>query len=338
MKEFLNPRKHPFYRHGKATTFVAESAGQVVGRILVSDDPRFNFENNTNAGCFGMFESVNDQRVANRLLDAAANWSKQWERTELRGPIDYSMNYPCGLLVDGFDTPQRVMMNHNPPYYESLLSNWGLQQAKDLFAWWFDDCFGMVSRWARRAERFASRGHVRIRPLSLKNFDADVALCTHLYNQMLDKSWGFVPMTAEEFRHHAKQMRQFAEPDWILIAEVDGKPVGFCLTIPDVNEAIKPLNGRLTTWGIPIGLFRLLRNLRRIRAGRVVALGVLPEFRQRGIIELCILRTIEVGASKLHITKAELGWTLEDNDKINGPIEKVGGQRYKTFRIFNRAI
>jgi GNAT superfamily N-acetyltransferase len=338
VKEFLNPKKHPFFQHGRAATFLASAAGEVVGRILVSDDPRFNLENNTNVGCFGLFEAINDQRVADALLNAAANWSKQWERTELRGPIDYSMSYPCGLLIDGFDTPQRIMMNHNPRYYEPLLTNWGLQKAKDLFAWWFDDCFDIVTRWARRAERFACRGHVRIRSLSLKDFDAEVALCNYLYNRMLDKSWGFVPMTAAEFRHHAAHLRQFVEPDWILIAEVDGEPAGFCLTVPDVNEAIKPLDGRLTTWGVPIGLLRLMRNMKRVRAGRLVSLGVLPEFRHRGIIEQFILRTIQVGSKKLNITRAELGWTLEDNDQINIPIQKVGGQRYKTFRIFNKAI
>jgi GNAT superfamily N-acetyltransferase len=337
VKEFLNKRRHPFYRHGCATQFLAFGDNKCAGRILVSDDPRFNAENNANVGCFGMFESIDDQAVANALLDAAASWACRRGRNELRGPIDYSMSYPCGLLVDGFDTPQRVMMNHNPPYYESLLSNWGLQKAKDLFAWWFDDCFDMVTRWSRRAERFAGRGHVRIRPFSLKAFDAEVALCNRLYNQMLDKSWGFVPMSSAEFRHHAEHLRQFADPEWILIAEVDGEPAGFCLTIPDVNEAIKPLNGRLTTWGIPIGLLRLTRNLRRIRTGRLVSLGVLPQFRRRGTIELFILRTIEVG-HQLGITGAELGWTLEDNDHINIPIQRVGGRRYKTFRIFSKSI
>ncbi len=118
---------------GLATQFLALMYGQCVGRILVSDDPNFNIENNSNVGCFGMFESIDDPSVARALLETAAAWSKRWGRTELRGPIDYSMSYPCGLLIDGFDTPQRVMMNHNPAYYESLLTDWGLQKAKDLY-------------------------------------------------------------------------------------------------------------------------------------------------------------------------------------------------------------
>jgi GNAT superfamily N-acetyltransferase len=338
VKEFLNPRKHPFYQHGKAAQFLAFQNDECVGRILVSDDPKYNLENNENVGCFGMFESIDDQSVADALLNAAAEWARQWGRTELRGPIDYSMSYPCGLLIDGFTTPQRVMMNHNPPYYASLLASWGLRKAKDLYAWWFDNSFDMLTRWGRRARRFAERGRVSVRPLSLKNFDREVALCHAIYNQALEKSWGFVPMTAAEFRYHAEHLRKFADPDWILIAEVDGQPAGLCLTIPDANEAIRPLNGRLTRFGFPIGLLRLVRNLRHIRTGRLVALGILPQFRGRGIAELFILRTIEVGDRKLGITRAELGWTLEDNEQINLPIEKVGGQRYKTFRIYSKSI
>jgi GNAT superfamily N-acetyltransferase len=337
VKAFLNKRKHPFYLHGHATQFLAFRDSRCVGRILVSDDPRFNAENNANVGCFGMFESINDQAVAGALVDAAAQWSKQWGRDELRGPIDYSMSYPCGLLIEGFDTPQRVMMNHNPPYYASLLTGCGLTKAKDLYAWWFDDSFDMLTRWARRAQRLAGRGHLRIRPLSLKNFDAEVALCNSIYNQMLEKSWGFVPMTPAEFRYHAAHLRQFAVPDWILIAEVDGEPAGLCITIPDVNEAIRPLNGRLTRFGLPFPLLQLLRNLRRIRTARLVALGVLPQFHNRGIAEMFILRAIEVGAEQ-GVTGAELGWTLEDNDQINRPIEKVGAERYKRFRIFSKSL
>ncbi|MBI2823579.1 MAG: N-acetyltransferase [Planctomycetia bacterium] len=337
-KAFIDRRRHPFYRHGEATQFLAYRAGEVVGRILVSDDPNYNAEHGTNLGSFGMFECVDDQAVANALLNTAANWLRRRGRTELMGPIDYSTNYPCGLLIDGFDTPQRVMMNHNPPYYARLLENWRLTRAKDLYAWWFDDSCDVLTRWARRAERLADRGNVRVRPISFKDFDAEVARCHKVYNAAWEKSWGFVKLTEAEFRHMAGHLKQFAVPELILLAEVDGQPAGFCVTLPDFNEATTPVNGRLTTYGLPIGLVRVLRNMRRIRTARMAVLGVVEQFRRRGVAELFILRALEFGRQHKGYTGAELGWTLEDNELINRTIEKVGGRRYKTYRIYHTTI
>ena len=271
-------------------------------------------------------------------MDAAADWLHVRGRTAILGPIDYSTNYACGLLIDGFDTPQRVMMNHNPPYYARLLECWGLEKAKDLYAWWFDDSLDMLARWAARAARLSDRSRVVIRPLSLSDFDAEVARCNALYTHACENNWGFVRMTDAEFQQLAKQLKQFAVPEWVLIAEVDGQPAGLSITIPDFNEATRPLNGRLTRFGLPIGFLQLMRNLRRIRSARLLVLGVLPEFRLRGVIELLILRTIEIGRRRMGRAQGELGWTLEDNWQINGPIAKVGGKRYKTYRIYERCI
>lgn len=337
-KAFLDRRRHPFYLHAEATQYLAYRGQECVGRVLVSSDPHYNAEHGTNLGCFGMFESVDDQDVANALLNAAGGWLRRRGRTDMIGPIDYSTNYPCGLLIDGFDTPQRVMMNHNPAYYAALLENWGLNKAKDLYAWWFDDSFDMPTRWARRAARLAARGKVKIRPLSLRDFDEEVARCNAIYNQAWETCWGFVKMTHAEFQHLAQHLKQFAVPEWILVAEVDGRPAGLCVTIPDFNEATAPLNGRLTCFGLPIGLLKLIRNMRRIRSARLLVLGVLPEFRSRGVAELFMLRTIEIGRQRMGCARGELGWTLEDNWLINGPIEKVGGRHYKTYRIYQAQI
>jgi GNAT superfamily N-acetyltransferase len=338
VKAFLDRKKHPFYLHGEATQYLAYREGQVVGRILVSDDPHYNAEHGTNQGAFGMFECIDDQRVANALLNAAADWLRRRGRTEMMGPIDYSTNYPCGLLIDGFDTPQRVMMNHNPTYYAKLFEGWRLWKAKDLYAWWFDDSNDMLGTWARRAERLAERGSVRVRPVNFRDFDAEVRRCLEVYNASWEKSWGFVKLTEAEFRDTAKHLKQFAVPELIQLAEVDGKPVGFCVTLPDFNEATRPLEGRLTTWGLPIGLAKLLWNLRRIKTARMAVLGILPAFRRRGVAELFILKALEFGAHKKGYTGAELGWTLEDNDLINRTIERVGGRRYKTFRIYETTL
>jgi GNAT superfamily N-acetyltransferase len=334
VKAFLDPRKHPFYLHGAATQFLAYDQGQLVGRILVSDDPNYNEQHETNTGCFGMFECIDDQDVASALLDAAANWLRRRGRTQMMGPIDYSTNNPCGLLIEGFDTPQRVMMNHNPPYYARLLEGWQLTKAKDLYAWWFDDSCDMLHKWAKRAERFAGRGGTVVRPLSHANFEAEVARCHDAYNRSWEKSWGFVKMTDAEFHHMALELKKYAVPELILLAEVDGEPAGLCITLPDFNEATRPLNGRLTTLGIPIGLARLLYNMRHIKTGRMAVLGVVEKFRRRGVVEMFILRSLAAGIA-LGYTGAELSWTLEDNDLINRTIEKVGGRRYKTFRLFH---
>lgn len=337
-RAFIDRGKHPFYLHGDAAQFLAFRDGVVVGRIMASDDPRYNAEHKTNTGCFGLFECIDDQSVADALLSRAADWLRERGRDEIMGPIDYSTNYPCGLLIDGFHSPQRVMMNHNPPYYAKLLENWGLSKAKDLYAWWFDDSAQMLDRWSKLAGRFAKRGNVTVRPFSVKNYDEEVTRCQQIYNQAWETSWGFVKMSDAEFRHQAKHLKQVAEPELMLVAEVDGQPAGFCVTLPDFNEATRPLNGRLMKWGLPIGLIQLFRNLRKIRTARMAVLGIVEQYRRRGVAELFILRALEVGRNQLRYTGAELGWTLEDNDLINRTIEKVGGQRYKTFRIYSAGI
>lgn len=334
----INHKKHAFYKHGTAAQFLARREGRVVGRISVSDDPNYNAEHGANVGCFGMFETINDAEVSRSLLNAAARWLRSRGRTSIIGPIDYSTNYPSGLLIEGFDTPQRIMMNHNPEYYAELLEGWGLKKAKDMFAWWFDGEDPKLDDWQRRAERVAKRGGVTIRPVRLADFDAEVARCMHVYNQTWEKTWGFVQMTPEEFRHMAQQLKQTAVPELLLLAEVAGEPVGFCVTLPDLNEAIRPTGGRLMKWGLPIGLIKLLRGMKRVKTARMAVLGVLPAFRKRGISELMILSAFQHGKHKLGYTGAELSWTLEDNEMINRTVESVGAKRYKRFRIFERAI
>lgn len=338
VKAFLDRKRHPFYKHGDAVQFLAIVNGRTVGRLLVSDDPRYNAEHRTNLGCFGMFESIDDQAVTDALLAAGAEWLRARGRTEILGPIDYSTNYPCGLLIDGFDTPPRIMMNHQPPYYARLLEGWGLSKAKDLYAWWFDDSENMLEQWRGKIDKFAKRFGVTVRPLNGDDFDAEVARCKTVYNEAWEKSWGFVKMTDAEFEHLARDLKRMAELDLILLAEVEGRPVGLSITLPDIHEAIKPLDGRLTTFGLPIGLGRLLYNMRRIKTARMAVLGVVEGYRRRGIAEMLILGTLDYGKNVLKYTGAELGWTLEDNDLINRTVERVGGKRYKTYRLYEKKI
>ncbi len=338
VKEFLDPRRHPFYKHGTAQAFVAYRDGRPVGRIVASDDPHFNHEHQDNAGCFGMFECLDDQPVADALLNAAAEWVRAHGRSRMLGPIDYSTNYTSGLLIEGFDTPPRVWMNHHRPYYAQLLERWGLTKAKDLNAWWFDDAQNMLDRWQRLAEKLARRSGVVIRAVNLADFRSEVARCKQVYNQAWEQAWGFVKMSDAEFDFLANYLRRLAEPGLVLLAEVQGKPVGFAMTLPDFNEATKPCHGRLTRWGIPTGLAKFLYHRRKIRTARMAVLGLVEEFRGRGIAELLILQTLRHGKQALHYTGAELSWTLEDNTAVNSTIENVGGRRYKRYRIFERSL
>lgn len=336
-KEFLNPRKHPFYLHGAAVQFLALADGQPVGRILASDDPNYNAAHGTNTGCFGMFECIDDPGVAQALLDAAAAWVAARGRTQIMGPIDYSTNYNCGLLIEGFDTPPRVLMNHNPPYYQPLIEGWGLRKAKDLYGWSFMVTDYPVRKFSRIADRMARRGNVTIRPFNLKDKAAEIARCKAVYNAAWQNNWGFVRMSDAEFDHFANGLTTLVSPTFLLLAEIEGRPVGLSLTLPDFNEAMRPLNGRLFKWGLPLGLLQFMRNCRRLQACRLVALGVIEEFRRRGLSELLIMRAAEAAANK-GCTWAELGWTLEDNLAINHAIEEVGGVRYKTFRIYEKPL
>ncbi len=337
-RKYINPRKHPFYEFGSAVLLLATQDGRDVGRIMASDDPHFlNQQPGINAGFFGLFESTDNSAVTAALLNAARCWLRERGRTELWGPIDYSTNYACGLLVDGFDTPPRLSMNHNPPYYERLLLGEGLMKLKDLYAWWMEPN-PEIERWRPRVEKLAQRSRVTLRPLDPKRSREEIMLCKQIYHEAWKDNWAFVPMTDAEYLDMAKEIVAYGKPELLLLAEIDGQPVGFSMSMPDLNEAMIPLNGRIFNWGLPLGYIKFMKALRKVRAARMLILGVLPEFRRRGIAELLILRTFDVGMNQLGYTGAELSWTLEDNDLINRTIEAVGGKRYKTYRIYQQEI
>lgn len=337
-RKFINPRKHPFYEFGTAAQFLATQAGQDVGRIMASNDPHFlQQQPEHNAGFFGLFESTDDPAVTAALLDAARAWLRERGRTELWGPIDYSTNYACGLLIDGFEYPPRLTMNHNPPYYERLLVGAGLAKLKDLYAWWMEPN-PEIERWRPRVEKMAARSRVTLRAINPHKIRAEIMACKQIYHAAWQDNWAFVPMTDAEFADMAHDIMAYGKPELLLIAEAEGQPVGFSMSMPDVNEALAPLNGRIFHWGLPLGYFKFRRTLRQVRVARMLILGVLPEFRRRGIAESLILRAFDIGMNQLGYRGAELSWTLEDNELINRTIAAVGGKRYKTYRIYQQAI
>jgi GNAT superfamily N-acetyltransferase len=337
-KEFIDPRRHPFYRHGAAIQLLARREGKVIGRIQASDDPHYNQLHGTNVGCFGLFECIDDVATAKTLIDAASAWVAERGRDEIMGPIDYSTNYACGLLIDGFDTPPRVMMNHSPRYYVKLIEACGLLKAKDLYCWRFADPSNLANLWRAKAERLNTRGSITIRGLDVRDLAGEMERVKAIYNTAWDSSWGFVKLSDAELQHFAKLLRQIADPQLFLMAEIRGVPAGICLTLPDVNEALRAIDGRLTRWGLPLGYLKLRARMKQIRSCRLFALGVNKAYRRRGVAELLILRTLDYGKHVSGYVEAELSWTLEDNGAINRTIEVVGGVRYKTYRIYAKAV
>ena len=335
-RAFLNRKKHPFYLHGDAELFLARRNGEIVGRIIASEDPRYNSLHRTNVGCFGLFESIDDVDVAIALFRAAEEWLLAKGRNEIMGPIDYSTNYVCGLLIDGFKRPPTVLTAHNPPYYARLIEACGFEKSKDWYAWWFDPDNAPVSRLRRLVDARARKTSVKIRPIDLRRVADESQRLAAVFNEAWKNNWGFVPFTDAEAKHMATEMRPIIDPRMTLIAEIDNAPVAFVICVPDINVALQHLNGRLTRFGLPIGLIRLLYYRRKILKARFVALGVLEKYRRAGIAEMLVLQVMEEGASRGF--KGELSMTLEDNVMINRFIEAVGATKYKTYRIYSKSL
>jgi GNAT superfamily N-acetyltransferase len=337
-KEFLS-RQHPFYEHGDAALFLARSGGEIVGRVMASDDPNYNALHGSNVGCFGLFESIDDPAVAAALFEAAADWLRRKGRNEIMGPIDYSTNYVCGLLIDGFQHPPMLLTSHNPRYYGTLIERWGFEKIMDLYAWWFADPADAAVRLRRLANALKRRLEVvRFRPVNLRDIVADGRRIRDIYNEAWRNNWGYVPFTEKEFDSMTKELKPLVVPELAIIAEVAGQPVGFILAIPDINVALRHVkNGRLTTFGLPIGLAKILYYKGKTKTARLIALGVVPKFRRHGIAEMLVLRVIEEGMHKRGFTP-ELSLTLENNHMINRFLEAIGAARYKTYRIYRRAV
>ncbi len=341
VREKLDPKKNTFFQHGWAKMFLAVDGDETLGRILASDDPRFNRENGSNTGMFGFFESIDDQNVANALFDAATRVIKEErDRDLLFGPVEFSTNYECALLIDGFDSPAKVMMPYNPPYYQKLYENWGLVKNRDLFSWWFDESAIFAEQWRPIVERLQKRHNFTVRPFSFKNFAGDLDKCMSVFESVRSEWWwACVTLTRDEIKAYAEQLKKIAYPEQTLLAEVDGKPVGFSITVPDLNEAARPLDGKLSWFGVPyLGALRLKYRLRRVKGARMMLLCVLPEYRRKGVAERLILDTFDYGRNVLKYQNAELGWTDENNDKINHVLERVGAKRCKRYRVYQKEI
>lgn len=332
VKELLDRRRHPFHRHADVAYFLAERGGEAVGRIAAIVNHRHNEFHGERTGFFGFFESEDDPEVAAALITAACDWLAARGMERVRGPTNFSTNEECGLLVEGFDSAPAVMMTHNPPYYAALLEGQGFHKAKDLLAYWLDEA-RPPERLVRGVERVQQRSGVVIRSLDMRRFQDEVAAVKAVYNSGWAPNWGFVPMTDAEFEFMARKLKPVVDPELCLMAEANGEVVGFSLTLPDFNQALKHVNGRL----FPFGLIRLLWESRRIRGVRILTLGLKPGYRRLGIDAALYLRTWQVGTGKGHMT-GEASWILEDNWEMRRALEKMGARLRKTYRIYERPL
>ena len=336
-RDFLDPKKNPWFEFGKVELFLARRSGEVVGRIAAVNDPNYNKFHEAKLGFFGMFECIDDAGVARGLFDAAAHWVKSQGFATMLGPVNFSTNYECAVLVEGFDAPPSIMMTYNPRYYPELYTACGFAKAKDLWAWELSSSVPPPERVTRVAEKIRLREGVVVRKVNLADFENEVRRIKTIYNAAWEKNWGFVPYTEKEFDHIAKDIKAMAVADLILIAEVKGEPVAFSMTVPDANFAIKAAKGRLTHYGLPTGLLRMVLAARKIKRLRLITLGIKEGYRKRGLDAILYLDTLKA-ARAFGYTGGEISWTLEDNHLVNRAIESMGGRKYKTYRLYQRDV
>lgn len=330
VKELLDRKKHPFYANADAEFFLARQGGRVVGRIAAIIDRNHNQFHQEKAGFFGFYESVNDVAVARALLSRARLWVFDRGAEFIRGPVNPSTNYECGMLIEGFDSDPMVMMTYNPQYYPVLMEQVGLRKAKDLLAYLSNANTIDMKKIGRVADKVLATNGVRVRPINMKDFAGDVDKVWNVYKTAWSRNWGFIPMTHEEFVQMGKEMKMILKPDLVLIGEVGDRVVGFALALPDVNHALKPARGSL----FPTGLLKILYYQRLIKSVRVLALGVVEEYRASGLAA-GFYATLVQNARKLGFGDCEMSWILEDNVLMNRSLEVMGAKRYKTYRIYD---
>ncbi len=338
-RDFLDPRRNPFFERGAAQLFLARRGTKVIGRIAAVVDPRYNERHDPHCGHFGLLECIDDTEAASALFGAVDGWLGERGFSSILGPFSLSTNDECGLLVNGFDGPPTMLMPYNPAYYARLLSDCGFAKAKDLLSWRVPmPSDGEAPAAARRiAARALAAPGVRVRPLNPARFEADMAAVREIYTDAWAENYASVPMTPREFDYKVRRLRPILRPELLLFAEVHGVPVGFALCLPDGNQALCAARGRLTTWGLPIGLVRVGRAARRIDRMRVVAIGIKKEHRATGLVA-ALATLAQCAAFHLGYSESEVSWILEDNRDANRSAEALGGILFRTHRLYGRAI
>jgi GNAT superfamily N-acetyltransferase len=339
----LNSEKHPFYEHGEVQFFLAKRGQEVVGTTSAHINHIHNKTFQDKVGFFGFFDTVENSAVAEVLLNAASEWLRERGMEAIRGPESFSQNEECGLLVDGFDSPPVVLMAYNPRYYQTFIEQAGFEKAQDLWAWdirtsIFElDVERLPRKFLRVAEQARQRENVLIRPIDMKRFDEDVELAKEVYNAAWEQNWGFTPMTDHEMEHLAAEVKMILDPDLIQIVLVDGEPAGMALGLPDVNQALIKARPQPNMWSLPLTLGKFLWHRRNVSSLRLWAMGVVPEYRTMGLEALLMVETARAAFGKGY-KRCEMSWILESNDMMNRIIERLGGNLYKTYRIYQKPL
>jgi len=326
----LSPR-NAFFSHADIRLWLAERDGRVVGRIAAIDDRTHNQTHGQPVTWFGFFESP-DEGIAAALLARVEAHARERGSVAVFGPVNPSLNESAGLLVEGFDSAPYILMPHNPASYQHQIEAAGYSKLKDLFAWHLDLRVPLPDRLVRLGERAARRSGITIRALEIGAFERDLALIQRIYQNAWGDNWGFVPPTEAEAKQLAEALRPIIDPEVVIFAEVEGRAVGCAVGVPDANQVLKRMRGRL----LPVGFIHFLRRRSIMNRGRLLLLGVEPEFRHTGLYPLLIAELHKRGRNRY--VEVELSWTLEDNDAINAGIEAAGARRYKTYRLYRKEL
>lgn len=333
--QFLDPGKNPWFEHGEAELYIAERDGEPVGRVSAHLDRRWDTYRGGNDAMFGFFEAVEDPEVVAALLGAAAEWARGKGRARLLGPMDFTTNDELGILIEGFERRPMILEPWHPPYYARLLEEHGLAKTIDLLMW--ELSFGDL----KEGEKFDASIHaaarkaledegVVIRNMRKRDMSDEVRRFMEVYNEAWGENWGFVPITDAEVEFQAKHLKQILDEDWAYVAEKDGDAVGAALSLPDVNQVLARMNGRL----LPFGWLRFLIGRRRIDRIRVLALGVKNDYRHTGVAAGLYLKHLETAIDPGKVKSGEMGWILETNEPMNRAMEGMGGKVVKRFRIY----
>jgi hypothetical protein len=334
-KHMFNSQKNPYYQHSEVQPFLALRNNKVVGRITAHTNTQHNKFHEDKVGFFGFFEGENDEKTAKALVDTASQWLKKRGKNVLRGPMNLSTNDECGLLIEGFDTPPYIMMPYNKKYYQDLLVKAGLAKSMDLFAY-NSPVTPPPERIKRLAQRVMKRNNFTIRTLSKdkKNRRKDIETVFRIYSKAWERNWGFVPLTKAEFDHLVDTLLPIVLPEMVFIAEVENEPAGFCLTIPDYNYVLQKMKGKI----LPFGWLKALYYKNKIPGLRVITMGVVKEFQNRGIDIVFYYNSYKKAYEMKRFVDSELSWILETNDMMNRIGRSLGGKKYKTYRIFDKKI
>jgi GNAT superfamily N-acetyltransferase len=332
-RHHLDRGRNPFFEHAEAEYFLAWSGGRPIGRISAHVDRRFNKFQGNRWGLFGFFECVEDLGVAGALFAAAESWLRARGCDRMVGPMDFSTNHECGLLVEGHELMPQILENWHHPYYTGLFESVGMRKAMDLYKWQIivaehDRVLPVIYELADSLE--AKHG-IRVRHMRRRDFEAEVQRFMEVYNEAWEGNWGFVPLTQNELQAYAKELKPILDERYAYIAEKGDEVVGAALTLPDVNKILAKLNGRL----VPLGWLRFLRERRRIDELRVFALGVKRDYRHTGTAAAFYAEHWR-DCRRHQIRRVETGWILETNEPMNHAMEALGGDVVKRYRLYER--